>query len=122
MLGRIVAIGGLAAKRAARPDLCLDGGILRVGEGLWVLLGVEMIEIAEELVEAVHRRQVFVAVAKVVLAELAGGVAHGLAVPRWWRRAPAIRGLRREFRLGEAVAQRALSCDEGRPAVQLCSA
>ena len=38
---------------------------------------VEVIEIAEELVEAVHRRQELVLVAKMVLAELAGGVAHG---------------------------------------------
>ena len=37
---------------------------------------VEVIEVAEELVEAVHRRQKLVLVAKVVLAELAGGVAH----------------------------------------------
>ena len=39
---------------------------------------VEVIEIAEELVEAVHRRQELVVVAEVVLAELAGGVAHRL--------------------------------------------
>ena len=38
---------------------------------------IEVIEIAEELVEAVHRRQELVLVAKVVLAELAGGIAHG---------------------------------------------
>jgi hypothetical protein len=36
---------------------------------------VEVMEIAEELIEAVHGRQMLVAVAKVVLAELAGGVA-----------------------------------------------
>ena len=39
---------------------------------------VEVIEIAEEFVEAVHRRQELVEVAQVVLAELAGGVAHRL--------------------------------------------
>jgi hypothetical protein len=38
-------------------------------------LGVQVVEVAEELVEAVHRRQVLVPVGKVVLAELAGGVA-----------------------------------------------
>ena len=37
---------------------------------------VEVVEVAEELVEAVHGRQELVAVAQVVLAELAGGVAH----------------------------------------------
>ena len=43
-----------------------------------VLHRVEVIEVAEELVEAVHRRQELVLVAEVVLAELAGGVAHAL--------------------------------------------
>ena len=45
---------------------------------LRLLLGVEVIEVAEELVEAVHRRQELVAVAEMVLAELAGGVAERL--------------------------------------------
>ena len=41
-----------------------------------VLHRVEVVEVAEELVEAVHGRQELVEVAEVVLAELAGGVAH----------------------------------------------
>ena len=41
---------------------------------LRLLLRVEVVEVAEELVEAVHRRQVLVAVAQVVLPELAGRV------------------------------------------------
>ena len=40
-----------------------------------LLFGVEVVEIAEELVEAVDRRQVLVAVALVVFAKLASGVA-----------------------------------------------
>jgi hypothetical protein len=42
---------------------------------LGLLLGVEVVEVAEELVEPVRRRQELVAVAEVVLAELARGVA-----------------------------------------------
>ena len=42
---------------------------------LRLLLGVEVVERAEELVEAVRRGQMFVAVAEMVLAELAGDVA-----------------------------------------------
>jgi hypothetical protein len=38
-----------------------------------------VVEVAEELVEAVDRRQELVAVAEVVLAELAAGVAKGLS-------------------------------------------
>jgi hypothetical protein len=37
---------------------------------------VEVIEVAIELIEAVHRRKELVQVAQVVLAELARGVAH----------------------------------------------
>jgi hypothetical protein len=37
---------------------------------------IEVIKVAEELVEAVHCRQKLVFVAEVVLAELAGGVPH----------------------------------------------
>ena len=58
----------------ARADLVLERGRV-VGCGR-VLHRVEVIEVAEELVEPVHGRQVLVQVAEVVLAELAGGVAH----------------------------------------------
>ena len=72
---------GLAVEHAARAELLAKG--LAVGElhvagivlVLRFLLGVEVVEVAEELVEAVHGGQVLVAVALVVLAELAGGVA-----------------------------------------------
>ncbi|MNZ44172.1 hypothetical protein D3C78_617980 [compost metagenome] len=43
-----------------------------------VFHGVQVIEVAKELVEAMYRGQELVAVAQVVLAELAGGIAHGL--------------------------------------------
>jgi hypothetical protein len=48
---------------------------------LRLLLGVQVVEVAEELVEAVVGRQVLVAVAEVVLAELAGHVAVRLEQP-----------------------------------------
>ena len=65
-------------QHAARAELALERRVLRVVGVLRLLLGVEVVEVAEELVEAVHRRQVLVAVAEVVLAELAGGVAQRL--------------------------------------------
>src|SRR5580693_1574918 len=43
-----------------------------------LLLCVQMVEVAEELVEPVHRRQVLVPVAEVVLPELAGSVSQRL--------------------------------------------
>ena len=57
------------------PNLARNLGVLRIVGVLRLLLGIEVVEVAEELVEAVHRRQELVAVAEVVLAELAGGVA-----------------------------------------------
>ncbi|MNP64272.1 hypothetical protein D3C76_1597550 [compost metagenome] len=45
---------------------------------LRLFFGVEVIQVAEELIETVVGRQVLVAVTEVVLAELAGGIALGL--------------------------------------------
>ncbi len=45
---------------------------------LGLLLGVEVVQVAEELVEAVHGRQELVEVAEMVLAELPGRVAERL--------------------------------------------
>ncbi len=47
----------------------------RLVRHLGLFLGVEVIEVAEELVEAVIGRQHVVEIAEVVLAELPGGVA-----------------------------------------------
>ena len=61
----------------ARPEAIMEvgetlgAGIVRV---LRLFLGVEVIEVSEELVEAMDRGEVLVAVAQVVLAELTGGV------------------------------------------------
>jgi hypothetical protein len=60
----------------ARTDLVQQ--ILRIGGMRRVFHRVKVIEVAEELVEAVHRRQEFVQIAKMVLAELTGGVAYSL--------------------------------------------
>lgn len=41
-----------------------------------VFHGVEMVAVNEKFIEAVYRRQEFIQVAKVILAELSRGVAH----------------------------------------------
>ena len=64
-----------AFHHAARTELRLEGGVLRIVRMFRFILGVQMIEVAEELVEAVNRRQKFVAVAEMVLAELPGRIA-----------------------------------------------
>ena len=45
---------------------------------LGLILGIEVVKIAEELVEAVNRGQKLVAVAEMVLAELSGRVTQRL--------------------------------------------
>ena len=73
-----------------------------------------MVEVAEELVEAVHGRQKFVLVAEVVLAELAGGVAERLETSATLgssARKPDVGA--RQTDLGQPRADRRLSGDEG---------
>ena len=98
------------------PELLAELRILRIVRQLGFLLGVEVIEVAEELVEAVHRGQVLVAVAEVVLAELAGGIALRLQRRRDGR-VLCLQAQRRpgQAHLGQTGAVRVLAGDECRP-------
>ena len=85
---------------------------------------VEVIQVAEELVEAVDGRQELVEVAEVVLAELPGGIAHGLQRRRdrhrlSWHpdRRPAWPTVVMPVRIGSSPVMKL-----ARPAVQLASA
>ena len=69
---------GPAVQDAARAELLLELGVLRIVRVLRLLLRVQVVEVAEELVEAVGGGQELVAVAQVVLAELAGDVTQRL--------------------------------------------
>src|SRR5690606_32537171 len=60
---------------APGPVFLPEFWILRIEIAFRLLFGVQVVEIAEELVEAVIGRQMLVLVAEMVLAELAGGVA-----------------------------------------------
>ena len=91
---------------------------------LGLFLGIEVIKIAEELVEAMIGRQVFVAVAEMVLAELAGRIAQRLE-RLGDGDVPVLETDRRTGNadLGEAGAQAAWPVmNVERPAVQLFSA
>ncbi|MCY1293428.1 hypothetical protein D9M70_426870 [compost metagenome] len=112
-----LAVGKAAHHASGRGGLGEFGIVLRPVGTLGLLFGIQVVEVAEELVETMFGRQVFVAVAQVVLAELAGGVAVGLErlgdgdVAR-------LQADRRAGHadLGQAGAQRALPGDEGRAA------
>src|SRR5262249_6028772 len=74
IIARRVSCGGRAFQHAARSELRPECGILRVVSVLRFILGIEMVEIAEELIEAVYGGQEFTAIAKMVLAKLSGRV------------------------------------------------
>ena len=124
VFGRIVHVGRLAFQHAARAELGEVRGVLRIVGQFRLFLGVEVVEVAEELVEAVDGGQRRVAVADVVLAELAGGVAEALqqAADRA-DRAGSCPSARRGSRL--CVSPVRMTCwpvrNAERPAVQLCS-
>src|SRR5215216_309158 len=61
LLGR-VAVRRLAAQHAARAKGSPEPGVARIGPRLRIFLGVEVIEVAEELVETMRGRQIFVLV------------------------------------------------------------
>ena len=95
----------------------MNFGILRIVHVLRLLLRVQVVEVAEELVEPVDGGEHVVAVAEVVLAELAGGVAERLeqiGERRVFLLQPL--GRARQADLGEAGANRRLPGDERRAA------
>src|SRR5882757_10292160 len=78
MLGRVVDVGGLGVQNVSWAEAFVERGVLGVFVVVGLFHGVEVVEDVVELVEPVHGRQVFVAVAEVILADLRRGVAMGL--------------------------------------------
>src|SRR5215472_11233862 len=79
ILDFLCAVGlGPAVEYAARAELLLELRVLGIVGTFRLLLGVQVVEVAEELVEAVRGGKKLVAIAEMVLAELPGGVAEGL--------------------------------------------
>ena len=107
---------------AASPEFLDQRRILEIVGVLGLLLRVEVIERAEELVEAVRGGQRLVGVAEVVLAELRGHVAlrlEQLGDRDVARLEPFLRAGQADLEVAGAKA--ALPRDEAaRPAVQLC--
>ncbi len=114
--GGVVRVRRPAMDQAARAILVVVFLVHRERIPVRVRHRVEVVQVAEELVEAVQRRQELVQVAEVVLAELAGGVA--LRLERGGNRA----GLGRHADVGAGLADgrqpgadREFAGDEVRP-------
>src|SRR5262245_36301411 len=67
----------VGVEHTAWPEAFTELRILGIVRVLWLFFGVQVIEVAEELVEAVVSRQERIFLSQVVLAELSGGV------PQW---------------------------------------
>jgi hypothetical protein len=81
VLGRVVLFARPGVDDAARREQLVEAGEVVSGRPvreLRLLLCVQVVEVAEELVEPVHRGQELVPVPEVVLAELPGRVAERL--------------------------------------------
>jgi hypothetical protein len=63
-----------ALHHATRPKLRLERWILRIVRIFRFIFGIQMIEVAEELVETMHGGQEFIAIPEMILAELSGRV------------------------------------------------
>ena len=74
----VVAVRGFAVQDAAWPVLLAKFGVLWIIRELRLFLGVQVVKITIEFVEAMHRRQEFVAVTKVIFAKLSRRVTERL--------------------------------------------
>src|SRR4029077_17089347 len=74
VLARRLDSGCRAPKHATGTELEFELSVLGIFGVLGLILSVQVIKIAEELIEAMNGGQEFVAVAKMVLAELPGRV------------------------------------------------
>src|SRR5215831_2556826 len=74
----VVSIGGFAVQDAAWSVLLAKFGVLWIIRKLRLFLGVQVVKIAIELIEAMHRRQELVAVTKMIFAKLSRRVAERL--------------------------------------------
>ena len=73
---RVVLVGRFTLQHAARAVFLSERRVLRIVRIVGLFLGIEVVEVSEELIESVHGGQMLVAIAEVVLAELAGRIAE----------------------------------------------
>jgi hypothetical protein len=110
-------------EHAARTELLVELVALGIVRVFGFFLGVQMVKISEELIEAMVRRQELVAVAQVVLVELPGGVAERLqhlGDRRVFLLDPDGRAREADLREAGAVGALPPRMNAARPAVQLC--
>ena len=85
---RIILVRCKAMEHAARAEMLPECRVLGIVRQFRFLFSVQVIEVPEELVKSVHGRQIFIAIAEMVFAELTGGVADRLQEGRRWSDLP----------------------------------
>src|SRR4029079_16337596 len=107
---------------AARPEFLLEFRVLRIVDVFRLLFGIQVVEVAEEFMEAIGGRQRLIAITEVLLAKLTRCIAERLELRRDGRFAllHAFRCARKpDFDnpvwIGDWPVMKA-----ARPAVQLC--
>ena len=101
---------------AAWTEFLFELGVLRIIRALRLFFGVEVVEVAQELVEAVVGRQHLVEIAQMVLAELTGHVA--MVLEQFGKSRVLLRETflcARQADLQQAGSKRALTGEERRP-------
>ena len=110
---RVVFIRRLGINHPARSIFLAKSGVLGIIAKLRLFLGVEVVKVAEELVESVDGGEKLIAVAEVVLAKLPGRVTQGLEhLGDRWVLAPQSESGARQADLRESGAESMLAGDE----------
>jgi hypothetical protein len=74
----VIFVSSPTVNDAARQKKRSEPWVFRIIGVFWLLFGVQVVQIAEELIKTVDTRQKLIAVAQMVLAELGGRVSQGL--------------------------------------------
>jgi hypothetical protein len=115
--GRIVAIARFAIEHAARTELLAERGIFRIVRQLGLFFRVEVIEVAVELVEPMHRREELVPIAEMILADLRRRISERLQQRGdGWILLLQARRRTRQADLGHSGSETRLAGDERRAA------
>src|ERR1700723_3166876 len=113
--GWVIFVTGEAVQHASRAKRRLELGIFGIVRQFWLFFGIQVIEIAKELVESMHSRQKLIPIAEMVLAELAGCIAKRFEQFGDGRvlRLKSDRGARHAD-FGQTGTERVLAADESR--------
>jgi len=78
LLRRVVFLRGPTVQNTARTEFLAESWVLRVIDVLRLFFAIEVIQVAEKLIEAMNGWQILVEITKMILTELASRIAERL--------------------------------------------